>query len=80
MLDTLTTILTEAATQALGFFDTLQSRTIEAKAPGDLVSDADRAVEMTIRRLLARHFPGDGILGEELGGQPTGRFWAVDPI
>lgn len=35
---------------------------------------------MTLRRLLARHFPDDGILGEELGGQPSGRFWAVDPI
>lgn len=80
MHDTLITILTEAGAQALGFFNTLQSRTIEAKAPGDLVSDADRAVEATIRRLLAQHFPTDGILGEELGGTPTGRFWAVDPI
>lgn len=80
MLDTLTTILTEAGTQSLGFFNTLQARMVEAKAPGDLVSDADRAVEVTIRRLLAQHFPGDGILGEEMGGTPTGRFWAVDPI
>ena len=80
MLETLTTILTEAGTQAQGFFNTLQSRTVEAKAPGDPVSDADRAVEVTIRRLLAHHFPGEGVLGEELGGTPTGRFWAVDPI
>ena len=80
MLDTLTTILTEAGTQALGFFNTLHRRTIEAKAPGDLVSDADRAVEVTLRHLLAQHFPNDGILGEEMGGTPTGRFWAVDPI
>lgn len=80
MLEILTTILTEAGTQAQGFFDTLHARRIEAKAPGDLVSDADRAVEVTIRRLLAHHYPHDGILGEELGGVPTGRFWAVDPI
>lgn len=80
MLDTISTILTEAGTEALGFFNTLRARTIEAKAPGDLVSDADRVVEATIRRLLARHFPKDGILGEEMGGTPTGRFWAVDPI
>jgi myo-inositol-1(or 4)-monophosphatase len=64
----------------MGFFDTLQQRAVEAKAPGDLVSDADRTVEATLRRLLAHHFPGDGILGEELGGSATGRFWAVDPI
>lgn len=80
MLDTLTAILTEAGTQALGFFNSLRQRAVEAKAPGDLVSDADRAVEVTIRRLMAQHFPDCGVLGEEMGGTPTGRFWAVDPI
>lgn len=76
----LSAILTEAGTRALDCFDTLGDRTVEAKAPGDLVSDADRAVEATLRRLLTRHFPDCGILGEELGGTPSGRFWAVDPI
>lgn len=80
MLDTLSTILTEAGAQALDFFNSLGDRAVEAKAPGDLVSDADRAVETTIRRLLTRHFPDCGILGEEMGGTPSGRFWAVDPI
>lgn len=80
MLDRLTEILIEAGAQATGFFNTLQQRAVEAKAPGDLVSDADRAVEVTLRRLLTHHFPGDGILGEELGGSATARFWAVDPI
>lgn len=80
MHDTLSAILTDAGTQAIGFFNTLALRTVEAKAPGDLVSDADRAVEVTLRRLLAQHFPGDDVLGEEMGGTPTGRFWAVDPI
>lgn len=80
MLDTLTAILAEAGSQALGFFDTLGRRVVQAKAPGDFVSDADRAVEVTLRRSLAQHFPGDGILGEEMGGTPEGRFWAVDPI
>jgi myo-inositol-1(or 4)-monophosphatase len=88
MLDTLTTILSEAGAQALGFFDNLDQSVLAAKAPGDLVSDADRAVEVTLRRLLAQHFPRDGVLGEEMGGMPQGgdpgrvrgRFWAVDPI
>ena len=53
MLDRLTPILAEAGVQALGFFDTHQARSIEAKAPGDLVSDADRTVEATLRGLLA---------------------------
>lgn len=80
MLDTLSHILSEAGAQALGFFDALDQRVVSAKSPGDFVSDADRAVEMTLRRLLTRHFPGDGILGEEMGGAAEGRFWAVDPI
>lgn len=80
MLDTLSTILTEAGAQALDFFNTLGARSIEAKAPGDFVSDADRAVEATLRGLLEAHFPDCGILGEEMGGDATGRFWAVDPI
>lgn len=80
MIDTLAAILTTAGAQALGFFDSLADRAVEAKAPGDLVSDADRAVEATIRGLLVRTFPADGVLGEEMGGSATGRFWAVDPI
>lgn len=79
-LDTLTNILAEAGSQALGFFNTLNARIVASKAPGDFVSDADRAVEATIRRFLSQHYPGDGVLGEEMGGTPTGRFWAVDPI
>ncbi|MES2543224.1 MAG: inositol monophosphatase, partial [Pseudomonadota bacterium] len=75
MLDTLSHILTEAGAQALGFYDTLDQRVVSAKSPGDFVSDADRAVEMTLRRLLTRHFAGDGILGEETGGAAEGRFW-----
>ncbi len=80
MLDKLSAILNEAGAQALGFFDALTQRAVEAKAPGDLVSDADRAVEVTLRHLLARDFPDSAVLGEEMGGVATGRFWAVDPI
>ena len=78
--DRLSGILTEAGAQALRFFDSLDQRAVEAKALGDLVSDADRAVEVTLRGFLARHFPDCTVLGEEMGGTPTGRFWAVDPI
>jgi myo-inositol-1(or 4)-monophosphatase len=79
-LDALTAILTTAGAEALAYFNALSDRSVDTKAPGDLVSDADRAVEATVRQLLARHFPGDGVLGEEMGGRPIGRFWAVDPI
>ena len=46
------------------------------------VTDADRAVEATVREVLAAERPGDSILGEEEGGTPvfTGRQWVIDPI
>lgn len=63
-LDRLSRILTEAGTQALGFFDTLADRAIEAKAPGDLVSDADRAVG--VRHEVAGRLGLDGTVGESV--------------
>jgi histidinol-phosphatase len=50
------------------------------------VSDADRAVEVAIRTMLAHARPRDAIVGEELGPtspsdpRSTGRRWVVDPI
>ena len=80
MLDTLSPILTEAAAQSLAFFNSLAARQIDAKSPGDLVSDADRAVERTLRQRLTAAFPDCTVLGEEYGGRPSHRFWAIDPI
>jgi histidinol-phosphatase len=46
------------------------------------VTDADRAVETSLREALARDRPDDSIVGEEFGGSTTfsGRQWVVDPI
>lgn len=46
------------------------------------VTDADQAVESTVRDLLAAERPGDAVFGEEEGGTPvfSGRQWVVDPI
>ena len=79
-LSRLTAILTEAGAEALAFFNGQGALAVETKAPGDFVSDADRAVEMTLRRLLQRDFPGIDVLGEEYGGAVSARYWAVDPI
>lgn len=61
---------------------------VDTKPDMTPVSDADRAVEQALRDHLARDRPGDGILGEELGGEvgPSddreqhGRRWIIDPI
>jgi myo-inositol-1(or 4)-monophosphatase len=51
-------------------------------SPTDVVTAMDRAVEDLLRRRLAVARPGDGVLGEEDGGQAgtTGLTWVLDPI
>ncbi|MDR1999406.1 MAG: histidinol phosphatase, partial [Frankiaceae bacterium] len=57
------------------------------------VSDADRSVERTVRRMLSERRPHDAQLGEEFGGSGAGggaahgadpvragRTWVIDPI
>lgn len=54
---------------------------VETKPDRTPVTDADRAVERSVRDLLADARPGDAVLGEEYGGDPApGRQWIVDPI
>ncbi len=52
------------------------------KGAQDFVTDADGATERFIRDRLARDFPGEAILGEEMGGAAdgTGPLWVLDPI
>src|SRR5207245_1289222 len=45
------------------------------------VTDADKAVEVGIRRTLAKARPRDAVTGEEEGASGSGsRRWVVDPI
>jgi histidinol-phosphatase len=46
------------------------------------VTDADEAVEATLRNALAVQRPADAVVGEEHGGTPvfSGRQWVIDPI
>lgn len=47
----------------------------------DPVTEADRAVEAELRRLLAERFPGHSIMGEEYGLEGDGPLrWTIDPI
>lgn len=61
--------------------DTLQ---IIAKGAQDRVTEVDRMVEEAIRHEIAAAFPGEPVLGEELGSDAadpaTGGTWVVDPI
>lgn len=55
---------------------------VEIKPDLTPVSEADRAVEEALRRRIAEERPGDGVLGEELGGLSGDRRrrWIIDPI
>lgn len=55
---------------------------VETKPDLTPVSEADRAVEVALRRRLAAARPGHGVLGEELGEEGPGRAWrwVLDPI
>jgi myo-inositol-1(or 4)-monophosphatase len=48
----------------------------------DPVTEADRAAESAMRRLIMRELPGHGIVGEEFGAHaPDSEFvWVLDPI
>ncbi|MCC7394866.1 MAG: inositol monophosphatase family protein [Sphingomonadaceae bacterium] len=55
---------------------------LEDKADASPVTAADRAAEGSIRQILQRERPSDGILGEEYGAERSGasRCWVIDPI
>ena len=48
----------------------------------DPVTEADRAAEGAMRRLIGQHFPAHGIIGEEYGqDRPDAEYvWVLDPI
>lgn len=54
----------------------------ERKGDGSIVTAADRDAESFLRDRLASLFPGDSVLGEELGSLPgsTPFRWVIDPI
>jgi len=71
-----------AGALGLDYFRRLDTLTIESKGHQDLVSEADRDVELFVRREIAAAYPDDGIVGEEHAPKPgtTGFDWVIDPI
>ena len=53
---------------------------VETKPDLTPVSDADRAAEEAVRRLVAESSRDEGVLGEELGDDGSAERWIVDPI
>lgn len=54
---------------------------VETKPDLTPVTEADRAVEAELRRILAEERPEDAVLGEEQGAAGAGsRRWIIDPI
>lgn len=77
-LDFALTLLAAAEREILPRFRACAAR---VKSDGTEVTDADLAAEEAIRALLAKHCPGEAILGEEFGGDDKAeRAWILDPI
>jgi len=54
---------------------------VDRKPDRSPVTDADTAVEDTVREIIAELRPDDAVLGEERGGAiGAGRTWVLDPI
>tara|TARA_B100000768_G_scaffold181810_1_gene206582 strand:- start:6854 stop:7663 length:810 start_codon:yes stop_codon:yes gene_type:complete len=81
-IQTIKTIAREAGDLAMLHFNKLSSVSIEAKGHLDLVTAADKEVEVFITHALINAFPADGIFGEEGASRQgqSGRTWVIDPI
>jgi myo-inositol-1(or 4)-monophosphatase len=77
------TIARKGAEKALAFFNARDTLIVEDKVnPQDMVSQADKEVELLLRAHILAAFPDDAILGEEGGASAgaSGFTWVLDPI
>jgi histidinol-phosphatase len=70
-----------ADARAMEVFGT-QNFSVHKKSDGSPVTDIDREIEATLRKLIAERFPDDGIIGEEYDATnpESDRQWILDPI
>ncbi|MGV1871942.1 MULTISPECIES: inositol monophosphatase family protein [Agrobacterium] len=73
-------IIDEAVVLALTFFHARIGIETKTKGVQDFVSEADTSVERLVRERLDAAFPGETVLGEEMGGRADGAYWIIDPI
>lgn len=81
-IETAVAICREAGELALDYFRKRESLAVDRKGPQDWVTEADRNVELLIRKRLSETWPDDGIVGEEHAAAPgaSGFRWVIDPI
>ncbi len=70
----------EASALAMAYFTDRTKLAVSMKGEQDWLTAADGAVEKLLRRRIAAAFPGDGVMGEEMGGGDAENLWIVDPI
>lgn len=81
-----TKAILEAGQLAMSYFENLNKLKVEKKGHQDLVSEADKSVEVFLREQITHQFSTDRIIGEEGGesfGKVSGTFdytWVIDPI
>gem|GEM_PF-671588 len=73
----------EAAPIALGWFR--RTGDLEYKTGREVVTAADREIEILLRERIGEAFPDDLIVGEEFGGMEAAqdsdrRVWQIDPV
>ncbi|MFN7841495.1 MAG: histidinol-phosphatase [Pirellula sp.] len=74
-------LATEASNTTLKYFRT-DRFSVERKRDKSPVTEADKETESVVRQLILEHFPGDAVIGEEMGNVSgsTDYEWIVDPI
>lgn len=72
----------QAGEKAKKFFGAINDLLVEQKGTQDLVSNADKEVELFLRKQLNEAYPDDGIVGEEYENidSKSGYVWVIDPI
>ncbi|GAK73036.1 putative inositol monophosphatase [Agrobacterium rubi TR3 = NBRC 13261] len=79
-LERAVTVIEEAVELALHFFEARSTIATRTKGFQDFVSEADTSVERLVRDRLGAAFPGETVLGEEMGGVADDAYWIIDPI
>lgn len=75
-------LATSSGETILPFFRTSLTIDNKGRADFDPVTEADRASEAVMRRLIKANFPQHGIVGEEFGNENADAeyVWVLDPI